>query len=91
MDPQETKADQRSNPPAVSIPVHLFHQMSLCFYGEGPRYWELFAPGGAVRNLSPHPPEAPLFPQGAYVPPIPPAWKRVVTEGPDESSTVQTS
>jgi hypothetical protein len=33
--------NQPKQSPNVSIPVHLFHQMAACFYGDGPTYADL--------------------------------------------------
>jgi hypothetical protein len=86
MDPNDPTVSQKSNPPVVSLPVSLYHQMALCFYGEGPRHWELFAPGARAHNLSPHPPAEPMGLGGVTVPTIPPTWRRVR----DEPSEVPT-
>ena len=89
MDPNAIPERPKPSSPVVSIPVHLYHQMALCFYGEGDRYWELATGHTAARNLSPHPPETPLVPAGAHVPTIPPQWIRVRTD--DEPSATETT
>ena len=86
MDQPETKVDQRSRPPEVVIPILLFHQMALCFYGEGPRHWELVTGQTKAINLSPHPPAEPMGLSGVTVPTVPPTWRRVR----NEPSEVQT-
>jgi hypothetical protein len=54
----------------------MFDAMALCFYGEGPRHWELAAGPANIKGLSPHP-EKGIFPPGLKVTDIPPDWKRV--------------
>jgi hypothetical protein len=87
MEPNETRGGQKSEVPYVCIPVFLYHQMALCFYGEGQRHWELVTGKmPQVKDLSPHPPSGWNL-KGVQVPTIPPSWRRV-TNG---SSEVQAS
>ena len=75
--------------PTVCVPVPLFDAMALCFYGEGPRHWELVKSTPGFKDLSPHPEStAGLFPPGLRVTDVPPDWKRVTT---DDTSDVPTA
>ena len=86
MDAPGTEEKRKSDVPYVCIPVFLYHQMALCFYGEGLRHWEL-ATGNMpqVKDLSPHPPSGWNF-KGVSVPSVPPTWRKL-----NESSKVQTA
>lgn len=71
----EEKPKSERTLPMVSIPVPLFDAMALCFYGEGPRHWEMAAAQRGFKNLKP-PPEASFFPPGLKVTDTPPDWRR---------------
>lgn len=79
---QNPEAENQRSKPYVQLPVALFNVMCLCFYGEGPRFWELGTKGGVAES----PRNDGLEVKGGVsVPPIPPHWKRV-NEEPDANA-----
>jgi hypothetical protein len=78
---------ERGPVPTVAIPVPLFNAMALCFYGEGPRHWELAQHVPGFKDLSSHPKPGGIFPPGLKVTDVPPNWRRV-REPADGSSDV---
>ena len=80
---------ERGPAPVVSLPVALYNAMALCFYGEGPRHWELAQHVPGFNDVSPRP-EQGIFPPGLKVTDIPSDWRRV-REPADGSSDVPTT
>ncbi len=69
--------DPRSNlpkPARMEVPVALYNAMALCFYGEGPRYWELTAGQARVQDMAPPEDRSKMFPGAISVSDIPPDW-----------------
>jgi hypothetical protein len=87
--PEEKPRSERPSAPTIAVPVPLFNAMALCFYGEGPRHWELAQHVPGFKDLSPHPTGG-LFPPGLRVTDIPPDWRRV-REPTDGTSDVPTT
>ena len=74
MTEEERLKSKRPTPARMEVPVALYNAMALCFYGEGPRYWELTTGQARVKDMAPPESRDKMFPGHISVPDVPPNW-----------------